>query len=231
MITAVRFRILLVSLIALTSSAYAASFDCSKANTYNEKFICSNPQVSLADAQLGEAYSKILKSFPLKGYLKYIHKNWLSSYRKCSGDEKNVLNQSDAAKNCLESINARIKFYDELSNADVYTDYAGEKDLIADGITLIVVNRHHAKVLRYFGAWRPNASMKPGKIKGFPFDGNWCEDEMKLEKRGNSFIEEENENVEIVFSDTSLSLKGYIRCGVRNGIEEGEFTRRLKITK
>jgi hypothetical protein len=186
--------------------------------------------VSLADAQLGEAYSKILKSFPLKGYLKYIHKIWLPAYRKCSGDEKNVLNQSDAVKNCLESVDARIRFYDELSNADVYTDYAGEKGLIADGITLIVINRNNSKVLRYFGAWMPDASTKPGKTKGFPFDGSWCNDEMNLEKRGDSFIEEDNENVELVFSDTSLRLNGFIRCGVRNGIDEGEFAKRLNLS-
>src|ERR1035437_8746638 len=181
-----KFKIIFVSLIAITTSAYSASFDCSKAKTYNEKFICSNPQVNLADAQLGEAYAKTIKSLPLKEYVKYIHKDWLSSYRKCSGDEKNILNQSDDAKNCLESVHARIKFYDELSNADVYTDYDGEKDLIADGVTLIVINRNHSKVLRYFGSWAPDASMKPKKIKGFPFDGNWCEDEVNLEKRGNS---------------------------------------------
>jgi uncharacterized protein YecT (DUF1311 family) len=226
-----KFKIIFVSLIAITTSAYSASFDCSKAKTYNEKFICSNPQVNLADAQLGEAYAKTIKSFPLKEYVKYIHKDWLSSYRKCSGDEKNILNQSDAVKNCLESVHARIKFYDELSNADVYTDYDGEKDLIADGVTLIVINRNHSKVLRYFGSWAPDASMKPKKIKGFPFDGNWCEDEVNLEKRGNSFIAEDNENIEIVFSDTSLTLKGYIMCNVRNGIDEGEYIKRLKISK
>ena len=49
-------KILGLFLLALASTAFAASFDCSKSMTNGEKIICSNSELSALDEQLAEAY-------------------------------------------------------------------------------------------------------------------------------------------------------------------------------
>jgi uncharacterized protein YecT (DUF1311 family) len=57
-------KIWLVLLLLACGVAQAASFDCSKAKTPQEKAICASPQLSAADEQMAAAYKALLVSVP-----------------------------------------------------------------------------------------------------------------------------------------------------------------------
>ena len=49
-----------VLLLLASGAAHAASFDCSKAKTPQEKAICGSPELSVADEQMAAAYKALL---------------------------------------------------------------------------------------------------------------------------------------------------------------------------
>ena len=53
-----------IGVLFMATSALAASFDCAKARTPQEKAICSSPELSAADDNLAAAYRRILRSVP-----------------------------------------------------------------------------------------------------------------------------------------------------------------------
>lgn len=57
-------KIWLVLLLLVSSAAHAASFDCSKARTPQEKAICASPGLSKADENLAAAYKNALAAVP-----------------------------------------------------------------------------------------------------------------------------------------------------------------------
>ena len=100
-------RYILLCLTITSISAYSASFDCGKAKTYHEKFICTNPELDSADKKLGESFMLSSKSFPLIGYIKTIHRSWLMEYRQCAGDDRKKKSQKEALASCLNLVNKR----------------------------------------------------------------------------------------------------------------------------
>ena len=53
-----------LSLYCVAASSIAASFNCEKANTVNEKTICADSELSLLDEKLSEVYKKALNLNP-----------------------------------------------------------------------------------------------------------------------------------------------------------------------
>ena len=219
-------------ILALTASVgLTASFDCSKAKTYHEKFICSNPQLDVLDKQLGESYSNANKSFVLKGYIPVIHKSWLSSYRACAGTDKVKKEPTEALRNCSQAVAKRIELYGNLVKGNVYTDYEG-RDWNQHDATFIIFEKDQSKYLRYFGGWMPDGTMSPEKMKGFPYDGSWCDDTMQLKKMGAAYTIQEgpdgnsySDDFEIRITEKSITIKGSIDCG-RASIGNGKFDKR-----
>ena len=202
--------------------ASAASFDCAKAKTYHEKFICSNPSMDASDKQLGDSYAAITKTFPLKGYIQATHRSWLASYRSCAGNEKSRKETSTALAECLGLLQARIKLYQDLTKATVYADY-DDNQMDKHGGTFILFDRGSKKVLRYYGG-----SLTNGKNEEF-----WCDNEMILRNKGNALIVDDSadnydnhsDDFAITVVDKQLTVQGHIDCG-RTGIGNGKFFRR-----
>lgn len=211
--------------------AFSASFDCGKAKTYHEKFICSNPQLDALDKQLGESYSNANKIFVLKGYIPAIHKSWLSSYRICAGTDKVKKESTEALRSCSEEVAKRIELYGNLVKGIVYTDFEG-RDWNQHDTTFIIFEKDQSKFLRYFGGWMPS-NMDPDKMKGFPFDGSWCDSVMQLKKKGSAYTIQDgadddgySDDFEVKISEKSLLIKGSINCGTRSSVGNGKFDRR-----
>ena len=216
------------------TAAFSASFDCGKAKTNHEKFICSNPQLDALDKQLGESYSNANKNFVLKGYIPAIHKSWLSSYRACAGTDKVKKEPTEALRNCSEEVAKRIELYGNLVKGTVYTDFEG-RNWNQDDATFIIFEKDQSKFLRYFGAWMPDGRMSPEKMKGFPYDGSWCDDTMQLKKKGSAYTIQEGSNgnsysddFEIRVTEKSITIKGSIDCG-RASIGNGKFDKRQTV--
>lgn len=71
----------IISAIVLSATAFganAASFDCAKATTKSEKFICANESISALDSKLHEVYVKAVKIDPS---LKQEQRNWNKTVR------------------------------------------------------------------------------------------------------------------------------------------------------
>lgn len=71
----------IIAAIVLSATAFganAASFDCAKATTKSEKFICENESISALDSKLHEVYVKAVKIDPS---LKQEQRNWNKTVR------------------------------------------------------------------------------------------------------------------------------------------------------
>jgi uncharacterized protein YecT (DUF1311 family) len=68
----------------LASPAQAASFDCSKASTPQEKLICFDYRLSDLDSQLAWTYTEALKQAKDTSALKQSQKDWVAAREKCT---------------------------------------------------------------------------------------------------------------------------------------------------
>jgi hypothetical protein len=72
----------------LSTQAIAASFDCNKAASWLEKTVCSDPELSKLDEQLGKAYQDALASLSPEGQeeTKQYQRQWLKQLPGCQSD-------------------------------------------------------------------------------------------------------------------------------------------------
>jgi hypothetical protein len=74
----VRAAVLLSFLLSFSLAAGAASFDCSKARSYSEKLICSDPELSKLDEDLGTVYRAAKgRTGNSKEFRAFAKENWL----------------------------------------------------------------------------------------------------------------------------------------------------------
>ena len=74
--------------VLLSSTAYAASFDCTKAKSWTEKTICDTRQLSNLDDLLGSSFKKALATSSSKTTLKNAQHDWLINERnRCTDVE------------------------------------------------------------------------------------------------------------------------------------------------
>jgi uncharacterized protein len=92
-----KILILLLNFYLLVGSAFAASFDCGKAQTVIEKVICEEPALSHLDEQLGALYLKVRDAavHELKPQIIREQREWLRQRNRQCGD---------ADIDCLKSI-------------------------------------------------------------------------------------------------------------------------------
>jgi uncharacterized protein YecT (DUF1311 family) len=121
----------LFSLLLLSSSVHAASFDCRLAKSPVEKAICSNPHLSALDDELGRAYQDALKKAGEGDVVvRRDQEAWLSSLREdCSGAQiVSCIERQDTARiRVLKQTRAfdagRVTEY-KLTNASSHFDFA-----------------------------------------------------------------------------------------------------------
>jgi uncharacterized protein len=74
---------LIFSCLMLASTVQAASFDCAKAKTKVEKFICADAELSKLDEKLAEVYSKVSKDEQDAVLIKRQQLAWLKKRNQC----------------------------------------------------------------------------------------------------------------------------------------------------
>lgn len=84
-----KYKAALLNLVAViflvTNAAFAASFDCAKAQTKIEKMICTDPELSKLDEELGAIYLNVIKDITIASKVKKDQKGWLKWERnRCS---------------------------------------------------------------------------------------------------------------------------------------------------
>lgn len=205
----------LLALFLLVNNAHSASFDCKKASTSHEKLICNTPELNEADTQLGNTYALVLKNFKFPDLIRADQRSWLFGYRDCGVVAK-----------CLDLIKNRINELSKYQNASVYTDYK-ENKFSAHGGTIIIFDEIGGKTARFFGNWMTDAYMDPNKIKGYPFDGKWCDVDLELLKKGNVFVSKDSsDKISLTIDSTKIVMKGHLSCSPRTGFGEGTYLKR-----
>jgi uncharacterized protein len=71
----------------ISCSAYAASFDCAKAQTRVEKLICEDPQISQLDEDMADAYANALKAVEVRASVRDEQKQWLKVRNSCKSSD------------------------------------------------------------------------------------------------------------------------------------------------
>ena len=79
------FLFLLLASAFFVNVAFAASFDCGKAQTGVERLICTNPRLSALDDELATAYKDALGLAPDPAALKKEEQSWLKKVRNSAG--------------------------------------------------------------------------------------------------------------------------------------------------
>lgn len=100
----------------------AASFDCAKASSRQEKLICGDQQLSAADEELARAYRKALDLSPDKEGLKKQQQSWIKTGRDACTDTVSMLaaykdriaalegSQKKSPQDALREANERFTF-------------------------------------------------------------------------------------------------------------------------
>ncbi len=204
---------LAISLLSL-GPAFSASFDCSKARSNHEKFICSNPEVNDADSLLGIAYSQAMKSFRYSELIRDDQRNWLRiHYRDCGAVQK-----------CVKLLRERIQELNSYRTAKIFTNSVGTKNFSHEGGTIIFIQNESGFAARFLGNWMPQWNMDPNKMKGFPHDGHWCDDTVELQRKGNTFTPKDTSlDFSLLVDDKKITMKGWISCSPRTGFGEGVY--------
>lgn len=206
---------ILVSLFLAVNFAHSASFDCKKATTSHEKFICNSQELNEVDTQLGATYSSVLKSFKFPELIKEDQRSWLNEYRNCG-----------ALTKCLNLAKSRTTELKKYSKATVYTDYKENKFLASEG-TIIIFDESGTISARFLGNWMSDMAMDPNKIKGYPFDGKWCDLDVELLKKENVFISKDSsEEISLSIDPSKIIMKGQLMCSPRTGFGEGTYLKR-----
>jgi uncharacterized protein len=143
--------ILAIIALSITQLSNAASFDCKKATTAHEKFICANKLVDDADSKMGAAYQEARKKITLKGYVASDQKKWLSNiYRiRCANDSKKT--PQEQINSCLTVLEDRITELRLMTESEIFTNYQGDFFDGEDSGTLQIFEQGKNISLKYQG--------------------------------------------------------------------------------
>lgn len=203
-------------------SASAASFDCAKAKRPLEKLICSNAELDATDTHLGEIYTQINASFPLKNFVRTTQQVFLAGYPSClvDGNSGRPATTTDAVRNCIAMAQERIVELKSLAQANVYSDANGK--FSPENMAILTFTRKGRNMIGFWGNWMPDG-FRP---KPFP-DGFLCVIESELKPVKGGFKTDETSDAVFSISDNFIRISEVISCTPRNGIADGDYRRVL----
>jgi len=104
--------ILFAAMLALTlTQVSAASFDCAKASSANEKAICSNAELGSLDQRLNAVYRDLRNKFSpdfFKSEVQRSQLNWLKSLRQCTPSVQKGRNQVADEQCLIKAFKSRV---------------------------------------------------------------------------------------------------------------------------
>jgi uncharacterized protein YecT (DUF1311 family) len=201
------------------SNAFSASFNCNKAQTTLEKFICSQEQLNHADEQMGHEFRAVNTSFPLKGFVLTTQKSFIASYPTCMLDSKGKMVATQAtAHACLKMVQSRIAELRQYGQSKVYSNAKGK--FLPDDLAILVYSGRGESSIRFWGNHMPDAY----RPKPFP-DGHLCDIEAKLIPTNGKFKTDQTDDTIISVTESAVDLSSHISCTARTGIAEGRYSR------
>lgn len=107
----------LIPILALTAvcaagagPAAAASFDCRKARTADEKAICANRDLNDQDVRLDQLYGITRHLVPMggRGAIMDDQRDWLQARKRCGGDQRCLARSYDNRLRQLNTVMDRV---------------------------------------------------------------------------------------------------------------------------
>lgn len=111
---AIRLIILALTAAAVSTSCFAASFDCAKARSKVEKAVCGDQELSKLDEALAAAYKAALSLHPLPSYVRASQRDWLRILP--------YVDPNHFASRLKEEYGARIVHLQNAVSVSVFTD-------------------------------------------------------------------------------------------------------------
>lgn len=214
-----RAMMLAVTLLSISATATAASFDCGKARRPIEKLICSNPELDAADTRMGEVFKQVNAGFPLKGFLLATQRVFLAGYPYCmSNDLGKPLPSDQAARRCTSLVKTRTAELEQQALAKVYSNASGK--FSHDNLAILVYSADGRKRIRLWGNWMPDAY----DPKPFP-DGKLCDLDEDLKSAKGGYMTSLSDEAVFNITDNAVTISEYIMCTPRNGIADGAYQR------
>lgn len=203
---------LVAASIATSSFANAASFDCDKAKTKFEKFICQEPSLNKADEAMGAAYRNAVKVFPVRGFVQAYQALFLRDYPECFGMSK----PPERLATCLNALEIHTKDLTNLASSRVFGWTQANEKYDPDIGLIWIFERDGKYVLNWFGHYMPDMH----RPRPFP-DGFICSGNMILTRAGNK-LKSDPENFEATLLPNAIEITE-INCGPRMGAFRGTY--------
>lgn len=201
------------------NTSFAASFDCAKAQSPLEKFICSNLQLNSSDEQMGHTFKEVNASFPLHGFVVLTQRRFIAEYPNCMLDERGKTVATPATANaCLQMVQLRIAELRQYGQSKVYSNAKGK--FTQEDLAVLITTSGAKSQIKFWGNWMPDA-YQPAP---FP-EGRLCDFEAELIPDKGGFKTDQTDDVIISISDSTVQLSGFISCSPRTGIADGSYKR------
>lgn len=195
------------ALLALPTPSPAASFDCARARTPHETFICRTPALNAADARMGVAYRAATAAFPIKGFVAATQKLFLRDYASCDARRPG---------DCLPTVEARIAVLQSMRTDQVYASGKPHRPYDPDDAVFWVSIEGGNTTLHYFGSYMTDMNHP----EPFP-DGFVCDDELPLTRTPTGWTAASPAGTATVTDDKVVST---LSCSPRTAIV-GTFPR------
>ena len=98
------FSALMVALAVVSFSSQAAGFDCSRASSFVENAICSDPTLSALDDALNAVFNRALQNSYNPAALKQQQSQWLRGVRNTCGTNSCLVNVYSQRISVLQSM-------------------------------------------------------------------------------------------------------------------------------
>jgi len=195
------FKYLFLAFLFINSPAYSASFDCKKARSDFEKFICSNQSIDEADREMGEAYRNAVKKIKVKNYVRSDQQMWLR-YRYSSCRPSNFKSPSESEiKMCLNILSERVAELNSMMMSEIFANHLGEVNLAEEEMTIQIIKLNGKPTMKMIG----DRLEKPGYISN-------CWRYVDLKVKGNDYFEFESGELLAKLEMDSLRLVKSISC-------------------
>ncbi len=206
---------LLSPILFIGLSVNAASFDCKKAQSFQEKTICSDPQLSALDEQLNTSYKDAIKRSDAKKILVLWQREWLkySDIANCK-DAKCLIKEFSSRITTLDSVATKNTSAAQW-NGHYSRFFQGNEDDDTATINLIGLNGDQIYISG-MAIWRgPNADkgqINDGQIEGIG----------KL-KSGKAYFDFDGCNAKVALNNNELLVEDESGCGGLNVTFIGDY--------
>lgn len=200
--------------------AVAASFDCAKAKSKNEKLICSNSELSSLDEVLSGAYKSAYERTASKSALRQSQRDWLASYELRACNDAACLKTYIAERIALlKDVSARGETASQWSGTFVRY-WKGKVDMNAATVSILGLRTGRLYVsgtALWYGPQANIGRVNDGQIEGYTG---------RIMVNDSASFEADGCSASLLRRGRDLEIQGETGCGGLNVTFNGKYQRK-----